>query len=98
MVSFMQERAGTVTQHLRRAVSQCFWRRRREKALILQGEGADPVTMVADPKQRFRAGSSRKGGVRSRGSLVIQRSSNTGDQGLGLNMRHFPKGAHSRMG
>src|SRR2546428_3957795 len=81
MVSFMRRKAGTATQLLRRAVSRCFLKQRRREALISQGEGEVPGTMVAALKQKFRAGSSRKDGMRLRGNLAIRGSCNTADRG-----------------
>src|SRR5436853_4170460 len=96
--SFTRGKAGTATQLLRRAVSRCFLKRRPREALISQGEGEVPGTMVAALKQKYLAGSSRKDGVRSRGNLVIQRSCNTADRCPWLNMRRFMKQDPCRMG
>src|SRR5947209_3226486 len=96
--SFMRGKAGTATQLLRRAVSRCFLKQRRREALISQGEGEVPGTMVAALKQKFLAGSSRKDGVRLRGNLFIQRSCNTANRCAALNMRRYMNSDHDPLG
>src|SRR5439155_2593777 len=96
--SFTRGKAETATQLLRRAVSRCFSKQRLGKASISQEEGEVRETMAAALKQRFRAGSSRKDGMRWRRSLVTQRSCNTADRCPWLNMRRFTKLDPCQMG